>query len=128
MDGSLTGAQVRRTAARFLAEHCPWADTEAVLLVVTELVANAARHTTAPARLRLTADGTGLAVSVEDDDPRPPVPRAPDLAGGGGFGWHIVERLAERLAVRTAPGGKCVEAAWAAPYDVTHAASTGRFD
>ncbi|MEV5609717.1 ATP-binding protein [Streptomyces sp. NPDC052225] len=111
----MTGTQARRTAARFLAEHCPWADADAVLLVVTELVTNAARHTGALARLRLHVDAAGLAVSVEDDDPRAPVPRAPDFGGGGGFGWPMVERLAERLAVHPAPGGKCIEAAWAAP-------------
>lgn len=115
MDGPLTGTQARHTAARFVAEHCPWADADAVLLVVSELVTNADRHTGALARLRLCADAGELAVSVEDADPRVPVPRTPDLGGGGGFGWHMVERLAERLAIRPAAGGKCIEAAWAAP-------------
>ncbi|WP_234018996.1 MULTISPECIES: ATP-binding protein [unclassified Streptomyces] len=115
MDGPLTGTQARRTAARFLAEHCPWADKDAVLLVVSELVTNAARHTGALARLRLRLDAAELAVCVEDADPRAPVPRPPDMGGGGGFGWHMVERLAERLAVLEAPGGKSIEAAWAAP-------------
>ncbi|MFJ9040770.1 ATP-binding protein [Streptomyces sp. NPDC102406] len=113
--GPVTGAQARGVAARFLAEHCPWADSDAVLLVVSELVTNAARHTGAFSRLRLRVDGDGLSVAVEDGDPNPPVPRAPDLSGGGGFGWHMVERLAERLAVLPAPDGKRVEAAWAAP-------------
>ncbi|MFI0239561.1 hypothetical protein [Streptomyces sp. NPDC016845] len=35
--------------------------------------------------------------------------------GGGGFGRHMAERLAERLAVLPAPGGRRIEAAWAAP-------------
>ncbi|WP_239091955.1 ATP-binding protein [Streptomyces sp. SID14478] len=115
MNGPLTGAQARQSAARFLAEHCPWADADAVLLVVSELVTNAARHTGALGRLRLTADALGLAVSVEDADPRAPVPRTPDMGGGGGFGWHMVERLAQRLVVHPAPDGKRIEAAWAAP-------------
>ncbi|MEU6394450.1 ATP-binding protein [Streptomyces sp. NPDC046939] len=115
VDGPLTGTQARGATARFLAEHCPWADADAVLLVVSELVTNASRHTATPARLRLRVDEGGLAVTVEDGDPRPPVPRTPDLGGGGGFGWHMVERLAERLAVLPAPGGKRIEAAWAAP-------------
>ncbi|MGY0487792.1 ATP-binding protein [Streptomyces sp. WG-D5] len=121
VDGPLTGAQARHAAAGFLAEHCPWADKDAVLLVVSELVGNAARHAGALARLRLRADPAGLAVSVEDDDPRAPQARAPDLGGGGGFGWHVVERLAERIAVRPAQGGKCVEAAWTAPAAMAHA-------
>ncbi|MFD8569704.1 ATP-binding protein [Streptomyces sp. NPDC057694] len=115
MDGPLTGTQARHTAARFVAEHCPWADADAVLLVVSELVTNAARHTGALARLRLRSDAGGLAVEVEDADPRAPVPRTPDLGGGGGFGWHMVERLAEQLSVRPAADGKCIAAAWTAP-------------
>ncbi|MET9496141.1 ATP-binding protein [Streptomyces sp. NPDC006552] len=115
VDGPVTGTQARSAAAGFLAEYCPWADADAVLLVVSELVTNAARHTGALGRLRLRVDAGGLSVAVEDGDPRPPVPRTPDLGGGGGFGWHMVERLAERLAVLPAPGGKCIEAAWAAP-------------
>lgn len=115
MDGPVTGTQARGAAARFLAEHCPWADADAVLLVVSELVTNAARHTGALARLRLRVDAGGLSVAVEDGDPRPPVPRAPDMGGGGGFGWHMVERLAERLAVLPVPDGKRIEAGWAAP-------------
>ncbi|MFJ4714789.1 ATP-binding protein [Streptomyces sp. NPDC088785] len=115
MDGPLTGTQARHTAARFLAEHCPWADADAVLLVVSELVTNASRHTGALARLRLRSDAGGLAVEVEDGDPRAPVARTPDFGGGGGFGWHMVERLAEQLTVRPAADGKCIAVGWAAP-------------
>ncbi|RAJ79688.1 MULTISPECIES: ATP-binding protein [unclassified Streptomyces] len=118
MDGPLTGTEARQSAARFLAEHCPWADTDAVLLVVSELVTNASRHTGALARLRLRVDAGGLAVEVEDADPRAPVPRTPDLGGGGGFGWHMVERLAEQLSVRPSADGKCIAAGWAAPTAV----------
>jgi hypothetical protein len=45
---SLTGtlAQDRRAATAFVARVCPWADLDAVILVVSELVTNAVRHTT----------------------------------------------------------------------------------
>ncbi|OON82058.1 ATP-binding protein [Streptomyces tsukubensis] len=107
-----TSAAARDAAVRFVTGHCPWADTESVVLVVAELVANASRHTGGPWRLTLTTRDAELTVGVEDASQDLPVPRAPDLSGGGGFGWHMVQRLAQRVAVLPLPGGKRVEASW----------------
>ncbi|MBM9622749.1 ATP-binding protein [Streptomyces zhihengii] len=106
------GAGARSATAEFLAQHCPWADLDAVLLVVSELVANAARHTAGWWRLRLTAGSDTLVVEIDDSSPQLPVAREPDLAGGGGFGWHMVQRLAGHVEVSLQPYGKRVQAAW----------------
>ncbi|MFD4138251.1 MULTISPECIES: ATP-binding protein [unclassified Streptomyces] len=110
-DGS-GSAGARSATAAFLLQHCPWADPDAVLLVVSELVANAVRHTAGWWRLHLTAGADTLVVAMEDSSPQPPVARRPDLGGGGGFGWHMVQNLAGRVEVRPLPHGKRVQATW----------------
>ncbi|MEU9010293.1 ATP-binding protein [Streptomyces sp. NPDC048479] len=105
----------RRATADFLLHYCPWADGDAVLLVVSELVANALRHTAGWWRLHLTAGQDTLVVEMDDSSPLPPVPREPDFTGGGGFGWHMVLRLAGQVEVRPLPHGKRVQATWMRP-------------
>ncbi|MFC8918145.1 ATP-binding protein [Streptomyces sp. NPDC047821] len=105
-------ASARDTAARFVAEHCPWADLDAVQLVVTELTANALRHTDGWWRLRLRAEHGELTVEVDDSSPAAPEARAPDFEGGGGFGWPMVLSLAGRVEVQPRPAGKTVRAVW----------------
>ncbi|MFI1799227.1 ATP-binding protein [Streptomyces sp. NPDC020379] len=113
-DGDAAGA--RHATAEFLARNCPWADLDAVVLVVSELVANAIRHTGGWWRLCVRAVQGRLVVEIADASPRPPEPRTPDLAGGGGLGWHMVERLAPRLeVVDRRPEGKTVRATWLRP-------------
>lgn len=113
-DGDAAGA--RHATAEFLARNCPWADLDAVVLVVSELVANAIRHTGGWWRLCVRAVQGRLVVEIADASPRPPEPRTPDLAGGGGLGWHMVERLATRLeVVDRRPEGKTVRATWLRP-------------
>ncbi|MCI0386101.1 ATP-binding protein [Streptomyces sp. CNQ085] len=82
-----------------------------VLLVVSELVTNAVRHTSGPLTLYLAFSGGRVQVAVRDGDPTPPSPRRADLdGGGGGFGWSIVERIADRLSVHPLPDGKEIHA------------------
>ncbi|WUW11732.1 ATP-binding protein [Streptomyces sp. NBC_01465] len=108
-------ATARDAAARFLVEHCPWADLDAVLLVVSELVANAARHTAGWWRLRLSAGPGELVVELDDSSPHHPVARTPDFGGGGGFGWPLVLRLAGRVEISPLPLGKTVRTIWTRP-------------
>ncbi|MFF0743792.1 ATP-binding protein [Streptomyces sp. NPDC004111] len=110
-------ASARDTAAAFLAQHCPWADLDAVLLVVGELVTNAVRHTSGWWRLRLRGGHELLVVEMDDSSPEPPVAREPDFSGGGGFGWHMVQRLAGQVEVRMLPEGKRVSATWLRPVE-----------
>jgi anti-sigma regulatory factor (Ser/Thr protein kinase) len=108
-------AGARTATAEFLLQHCPWVDPDAVLLVVSELVTNAVRHTAGWWRLRLTVGQDTLLVQMDDSSPEPPVAREPDFAGGGGFGWHMVQRLAGRVEVRQYPCGKSIRATWVRP-------------
>ncbi|MFF3324119.1 ATP-binding protein [Streptomyces sp. NPDC002889] len=109
----MDSAGARTATAEFVLQHCPWADLDAVLLVVSELVTNAVRHTAGWWRLHLTAGADTLVVEMDDSSPQPPVAREPDLSGrGGGFGWHMVRRLAGRVEVRPLPYGKRVRATW----------------
>ncbi|HET6855596.1 MAG TPA: ATP-binding protein [Streptomyces sp.] len=105
-------ATAREAAAEYLAQHCPWADFDAVLLVISELVANAARHTSGWWRLRMHAGQEELVVEINDSSAQLPQPREPDFSGGGGFGWHMVLKLAGRVEVKLLPEGKQVRATW----------------
>ncbi|MFD4554200.1 ATP-binding protein [Streptomyces sp. NPDC058469] len=86
------------------------ADT--VILVVSELVTNALRHGGGTCTLELTAHPDGIEVAVYDHSPQTPRMRTPDLNGGtGGFGWPMVNRLAQATSVTSqAAGGKTVSA------------------
>ncbi|OEJ27873.1 hypothetical protein AR457_28800 [Streptomyces agglomeratus] len=110
-------ATARDAAADYVADHCPWADLDSVLLVVSELVTNAVRHTSGWWRLTLRADAKELVVEIDDASYEPPVAREPDFGGGGGFGWHMVQRLAGRVEVRPLPEGKRVRAIWPCPAE-----------
>lgn len=112
-------ASAREAAADFLARHSPWADLDAVLLVVSELVTNAVRHAPGWWRLHLTAAQESLTVELDDSSSQVPVPRDPDFGGGGGFGWHMVRKLANRVEIRPLPEGKRVQAVWDRPATPT---------
>ncbi|MCY0963108.1 ATP-binding protein [Streptomyces sp. H27-H5] len=85
---------------------------EDVVLVVSELVTNALRHGGGTCILTLTAYPDGIEVSVQDPSPLPPRTRVPDLHGGsGGFGWSMVNHLAQTTTVtHMQTGGKTVSA------------------
>ncbi|WP_030194504.1 ATP-binding protein [Streptomyces sp. NRRL S-87] len=109
-------ARAREEVRRFVddARTCghvvPAVVQETALLVVSELVTNAVRHTPGPCTLALAWAGGGIDVDVTDTSPEVPRLRAQDVAGAGdGFGWRLVNRLAEGVEVRPTPeGGKTV--------------------
>ncbi|MGP4044646.1 ATP-binding protein [Streptomyces sp. 2A115] len=86
------------------------AETDAVLLVVSELVTNAVRHAGGVTRFHLAAGPGTVTVSVEDASSTTPQPRRTDPLKPGGFGWHLVRELAADVQVSTWPGGKTVSA------------------
>ncbi|WP_380900267.1 ATP-binding protein [Streptomyces desertarenae] len=82
-----------------------------VLLVVSELVTNAVRHAPGPLTLCLAFTSGRVQVTVRDTSTTMPQPRRADLTSGtGGFGWSIVERIAERLQAQPLPEGKEIHA------------------
>ncbi|WP_324649337.1 SpoIIE family protein phosphatase [Georgenia sp. H159] len=82
-------------------------DTAAAELVASELVANAVMHGWGRVDLRLRDTGDGLRIEVEDANPSPPVVREGRVGRVGGFGLHIIARLAE-WGWRPTPAGKVV--------------------
>jgi anti-sigma regulatory factor (Ser/Thr protein kinase) len=91
---------------------------ETAVLLVTELVANVVRHAraTTAMRLRLHACRSGLLIEVHDGDPCHPRPRTPAALDESGFGFVLVEALADKWGVRETPLGKAVWAELDAAY------------
>lgn len=108
-------AEARAFAARFLGrlrtEWCAVIDSRAdgeLLLVVSELVTNADRHSSGPYILEL--EGTDSAVSVAVYDSSSALPRAfpKDPERVGRHGLEIVLALATEVTVQRVPVGKRV--------------------
>ncbi|MFR0354776.1 ATP-binding protein [Streptomyces sediminimaris] len=81
---------------------------EEVLLVVSELVTNADRHSNGPYILELEGTDASLSIWVYDSSSALPrrFPRDPERVGRHGL--EIVHALAERVAVERVPVGKRV--------------------
>jgi anti-sigma regulatory factor (Ser/Thr protein kinase) len=80
-----------------------------VELMVSELVSNAVKASTAPVTLGLEVHHKWLGVTVHDDGPEEPVMRNPDPSEAHGRGLRIIAVLAETWGVRPDPaGGKAV--------------------
>lgn len=87
-------------------EH--WDD---ILLVVTELAANAVQYAPGPFTLRMRRTFDGVHVTLRDTSTTPPAPRSFDPRhGGGGIGWHLVHALCDQVSVVTDDRGKDVHA------------------
>ncbi len=83
---------------------------ETAVLLVSELVSNAVRYACADLVLEvgLEACGTCLRVEVLDANPDPPLPRAPAALDESGFGFALIEALADKWGVRETATGKGV--------------------
>ena len=84
---------------------------ETAALLVSELVTNAVRHAQTDGSavvLRLETAGSWLWIEVHDADPQVPQPRTPDRLEGSGFGFVLIEALADNWGVRAATIGKAV--------------------
>ena len=85
--------------------------TDTVLLLISELVTNAVLHARSGGMglaLHLTCDGTWLRIEVHDSDLRVPEPRKPATLDESGFGFVIVNALADRWGVVGTAAGKAV--------------------
>lgn len=80
-----------------------------MLLVVSELVANAVRFARGPLTVRLIRGGHGqLLCEVGDKGNGRPRLGRKDLLGDGGRGLHVVHGLTTRWGVRWTDDGKVV--------------------
>ncbi|NEW69820.1 ATP-binding protein [Streptomyces rhizosphaericus] len=108
-------AHARHLTSTFLEGLRPAPDqgaADAVMLVVSELVTNAVRHSGGRfCSLRVSADPDAITVAVGDASRVPPRRRAPDVRGEtGGFGWQMISGMATATTVSEEPGGKTVAA------------------
>jgi anti-sigma regulatory factor (Ser/Thr protein kinase) len=107
LDGSGGTVSAARGCARAYLDQCvpqlPPGRAEDALVLVSEMVANAVSYAPGPCCLYLVEDEGELTIAVSDTSVEVPQPRAPDLAGGGGFGWHLLRRLARRVDVYLRP-------------------------
>ncbi|MCX5381550.1 ATP-binding protein [Streptomyces sp. NBC_00091] len=83
---------------------------EDVMLLVSEVVANACLHGGGPGALVLDWTEERLRIEVTDANPAPPAPPADGKDPGrpGGHGLVIVDRLARAWGSRLGARGKCV--------------------
>ncbi|NUT46800.1 MAG: ATP-binding protein [Saccharothrix sp.] len=93
---------VRKTLAdlHYLGDHAD------VVLVVSELVSNALRHTTTIPVIRLAGDVRRLWIEVEDGSPV--LPRTRLSAPTGGWGLQLVQRLTRSWGAHPYGDGKVV--------------------
>ncbi|MFD7795615.1 ATP-binding protein [Streptomyces sp. NPDC059759] len=100
----------RRVTARWLtALGTPAPCRLDVVLIASELVTNAVRHTHDPCPLHLTWTGCQLDIAVADHDEQ--LPDASSTPGEhGGFGLLLIEALGGRIKTVPALGGKPVHA------------------
>lgn len=102
-------AAARRIAERWLKANEPTGQVDDAVLVVSELVTNAVRHTHDSCQLTLTVDEGHLDIAVADhseDFPDLRVRTSGDERGG--FGMDIVRQLGGQVTVVPALGGKTV--------------------
>jgi serine/threonine-protein kinase RsbW len=102
---------------------------EAAVLLVSELVTNVVLHAgifPAFMMLRLETAGGCLRIAVHDADPSWPRPRTPASLDESGFGFLLVDALADRWGVREIPPGKAVWAELDARPDGDAGVETGR--
>jgi anti-sigma regulatory factor (Ser/Thr protein kinase) len=77
-------------------------------LLVTELATNAVVHAHGAFEVRVAVGTSSIRVGVHDHDPRPPEHLPPEPGRIGGWGIHLVDRLAADWGVDPNGSGKCV--------------------
>jgi anti-sigma regulatory factor (Ser/Thr protein kinase) len=85
--------------------------TDTAVLLISELVTNAVLHARtggSALALHLELHGVWLRIEVHDGDLRGPEPRVPSELDESGFGFVIVDALADKWGVRETAAGKAV--------------------
>ncbi|MGW5720265.1 ATP-binding protein [Amycolatopsis sp. NPDC003865] len=106
-------AVVRRFARLTLTAWACESVMDDALLLLTELATNALQHGSGRPVLRLSVGAGHVRIEVFDDDPVPPVRRAP--GADGGWGLALVERLSLAWGTARHGLGKVVWCALSAP-------------
>ena len=100
-------AAARQLLSTALDGHRAGAVEDAVLMI-SELVTNAVRHTHAVLLVLITIHRHRLRVDVSDDNPALPVAPGLEHNATHGRGLRIVEALADRWGITPTAGGKTV--------------------
>lgn len=100
-------AALRRGVRDFTSEDDPDAAGD-VLLVVNELVTNAAEHGRPPIEVELTRDRAQQTIHLSVTDASPDLPQLRDPYPGGGHGLLILTRLATAWGTSPHPPGKTI--------------------
>ncbi|MGR4878239.1 ATP-binding protein [Streptomyces sp. LARHCF249] len=116
LNGRGAAADARHAARGFLTPSAhegpelPPLVLDDALLVISELVTNAVRHTSGGCALDLHLQPDGVDVDVTDTSSAEPQPRRPGHRGEGGWGWNLVNRLGTDVEIRHhgARGGKTI--------------------
>jgi two-component sensor histidine kinase len=103
----LAPAQARRAVHDFAAAVSPASASTAELLA-SELVTNAVTHGRGAVRVLMEYDANGLAVTVTDDEPSPPVIADAAPSATGGRGMRLVDVLSSDWGVTPDRPGKGV--------------------
>ncbi|MEW2133091.1 ATP-binding protein [Streptomyces sp. NPDC005435] len=106
----LAAEQFLRSLATDTPPRAPeyWDD---ILLVVTELAANAIQYAPGPFGLRLRRTFDGVHVIMHDTSTVRPEPRPfRPATGGGGIGWHLLHTLCDQVSVVVDDHGKDIHA------------------
>ncbi|MFD4867078.1 ATP-binding protein [Streptomyces sp. NPDC058412] len=109
-------AGLRSDEARRMAREALSADgmgerlVDDVLLVVSELVSNAVRHAGGVTDFHVRHLPDCVAVEVSDASSLCPCAPEKPVEVPGGFGWLLVNRIADRTEIRRGFGGKTITA------------------
>jgi signal transduction histidine kinase len=105
----VTGSAIaRRLVERAFAGRRHHAQLEDALIVTTELVENALRHTPPGSHLRLCVRPGVARIEVTDRSVAAPIVRSSGYAGAGGRGMRLVQAIARRWGVERTTDGKVV--------------------
>ncbi|MFD9418198.1 ATP-binding protein [Streptomyces goshikiensis] len=80
------------------------------LMVTTELFTNALRHGGGLTVFRVAITDGALHLSVGDASSRTPVAHPRTRGRPGGYGWPLIQQLAEHVTITPLPDGKIINA------------------
>ncbi|MFF3212998.1 ATP-binding protein [Streptomyces sp. NPDC002886] len=107
----LRSAEARQAAREVLsAEGVAERVLDDVLTVVAELVTNAIRHAGGVTGFRVLRLPDAVAVEVSDASPLLPCSPGTPVSVPGGFGWLLVNKIADRTEIRSGRDGKTITA------------------